>query len=73
MLDIGPRGVYDLVQEIAHNVTKIKNKKKIELILGIMVKLNEASEGNFESVRQMTLEDTFDDYFSPFAQFFCTA
>jgi hypothetical protein len=29
-----------------------------------MVKLNEAAKGNFESVRQMRLEDAFDDYLS---------
>jgi hypothetical protein len=37
-------------------------------MLGIMVKLNEAAKGNFESVRQMTLEESFDDYLLAFAR-----
>jgi hypothetical protein len=48
LLDIGPRGVHDLAQENAHNVTKVKNKSEKKIMLGIMVKLNEAAKGNFD-------------------------
>jgi hypothetical protein len=66
MLDVGPRGVYNLAQELAHNVTKVKNKTERKPMLGIMVKLNEAAKGNIESVRQSTLEDAFDDFVQTF-------
>jgi hypothetical protein len=47
MLDVGPRGVHDLAQEIAHNVTKVKNTSEKKVMLGIMVKLNDGWTGCF--------------------------
>jgi hypothetical protein len=38
------------------------------MMLGIMVKLNEASKGNLESVSGMSLENVFNDYMMVFTQ-----
>jgi hypothetical protein len=60
--DVAHRSVYDRAQETEQNLLKMRDTKKRNLMLGKMVKLNEASKGNLESVSGMSLEDVFNDY-----------
>jgi hypothetical protein len=66
--DVAHRSVYDLAQETAQNLLKLRDTKKRNLMLGIMVKLNEASKGNLESVTGMSLENVFNNYMTAFIQ-----
>jgi hypothetical protein len=66
--DVAPRGIYDLAQETTQKLLKMRDTKKRNLMLGIMVKLNEASKGNLESVSGMSLENVFNDYMTTFTQ-----